>query len=210
MTLVGKKAPHFTVGAVINGEEIVDDFSLAQYVGRKNVIFFFYPKDFTFVCPTEIHAFQEKLAEFEKRDTIVVGCSTDTEETHLAWLNTPKDNAGIQGVTFPVVADVAKVISMNYGVLGGEYVYNNDTKTWSFNGAPIAYRGTFLIDKEGIVRHESINDFPLGRNIDEYIRLVDAQLHVEKYGEVCPANWEEGKDAMQATNKGVAEYLSTH
>jgi peroxiredoxin (alkyl hydroperoxide reductase subunit C) len=210
MILVGKKAPHFTVGAVINGEEIVDDFSLAQYVGRKNVIFFFYPKDFTFVCPTEIHAFQEKLAEFEKRDTIVVGCSTDTEETHLAWLNTPKDNAGIQGVTFPVVADVAKVISMNYGVLGGEYVYNNDTKTWSFNGAPIAYRGTFLIDKEGIVRHESINDFPLGRNIDEYIRLVDAQLHVEKYGEVCPANWEEGKDAMQATNKGVAEYLSTH
>jgi peroxiredoxin (alkyl hydroperoxide reductase subunit C) len=210
MTLVGKKAPHFTVGAVINGEEIVDDFSLAQYVGKKNVIFFFYPKDFTFVCPTEIHAFQEKLAEFEKRDTIVVGCSTDTEETHLAWLNTPKDNAGIQGVTFPVVADVAKVISMNYGVLGGEYVYNNDTKTWSFNGAPIAYRGTFLIDKEGIVRHESINDFPLGRNIDEYIRLVDAQLHVEKYGEVCPANWEEGKDAMQATNKGVAEYLSTH
>jgi peroxiredoxin (alkyl hydroperoxide reductase subunit C) len=210
MTLVGKKAPHFTVGAVINGEEIVDDFSLAQYVGKKNVIFFFYPKDFTFVCPTEIHAFQEKLAEFEKRDTIVVGCSTDTEETHLAWLNTPKDNAGIQGVTFPVVADVGKVISMNYGVLGGEYVYNNDTKAWSFNGAPIAYRGTFLIDKEGIVRHESINDFPLGRNIDEYIRLVDAQLHVEKYGEVCPANWEEGKDAMQATNKGVAEYLSTH
>ncbi len=210
MGLVGKKAPHFIVGAVINGEEIVDDFSLTQYVGKKNVLFFFYPKDFTFVCPTEIHAFQEKLAEFEKRDTIVVGCSTDSEETHLAWLNTPKDNAGIQGVTFPIVADNSKTISLNYGVLGGEYTYNNDTKLWSFNGAPIAYRGTFLIDKEGIVRHESINDFPLGRNIDEYIRLVDAQLHVEKYGEVCPANWEEGKDAMQATQKGVAEYFSTN
>lgn len=210
MGLVGKKAPVFTVGAVINGEEIVDDFSLSQYVGKKNVLFFFYPKDFTFVCPTEIHAFQEKLAEFEKRDTIVVGCSTDSEETHLAWLNTPKDNAGIQGVTFPIVADNSKTIAMNYGVLGGEYAYNNDIKLWSFSGAPIAYRGTFLIDKEGIVRHESINDFPLGRNIDEYIRLVDAQLHVEKYGEVCPANWEEGKDAMQATQKGVAEYFSTN
>jgi peroxiredoxin (alkyl hydroperoxide reductase subunit C) len=210
MSLVGKKAPHFTVGAVINGEEIVDDFSLSQYLGKKHVIFFFYPKDFTFVCPTEIHAFQEKLAEFEKRDTVVIGCSTDTEETHLAWLNTPKDNAGIQGVTFPIVADCSKVISMNYGVLGGEYVLNTDTKAWSFVGAPIAFRGTFLIDKEGIVRHESVNDFPLGRNIDEYIRLVDAQLHVEKYGEVCPANWEEGQDAMEANSSSVAAYLQAH
>ena len=210
MTLVGKKVPHFSVGAVINGEEIVDNFSLDQYLGKKNVLFFFYPKDFTFVCPTEIHAFQEKLAEFEKKDTVVVGCSTDSEERHLAWLNMPKDNAGIQGVTFPIVADSSKVISLNYGVLGGEYVYNNDAKSWSFSGTPIAYRGTFLIDKEGIVRHESINDFPLGRNIDEYLRLVDAQLHVEKYGEVCPAHWEEGKDAMVATNKGVSEYFSTN
>ncbi len=210
MSLVGKKAPQFTVGAVVNGEEIVDDFSLSQYLGKKHVIFFFYPKDFTFVCPTEIHAFQEKLAEFEKRDTVVIGCSTDTEETHLAWLNTPKDNAGIQGVTFPIVADSSKVISMNYGVLGGEYVLNADTKAWSFVGAPIAFRGTFLIDKEGIVRHESVNDFPLGRNIDEYIRLVDAQLHVEKYGEVCPANWEEGQDAMEANSSSVAAYLQAH
>lgn len=210
MTLVGKKAPHFSAGAVVNGEEIVEDFSLNQYLQKKNVLFFFYPKDFTFVCPTEIHAFQEKLSEFEKRDTIVVGCSTDSEETHLAWLNTPKDNAGIQGVTFPIVADHSKTISLNYGVLGGEYVYNNDTKQWSFNGAPMAYRGTFLIDKEGIVRHASVNDFPLGRNIDEYIRLLDAQIHVEKFGEVCPANWEEGKDAMVATNKGVTDYFSTN
>ena len=210
MALVGKKAPKFTVGAVINGEEIIENFSLEQYLGTKNVIFFFYPKDFTFVCPTEIHAFQEKIAEFAKRDTIVVGCSTDSEETHLAWLNTPKDNAGIQGVTFPLVADNSKVIAMNFGVLGGEYSFDSETRNWSFTGAPIAYRGTFLIDKEGIVRHESINDFPLGRNIDEYIRLIDAQLHVEKYGEVCPANWEEGETAIVATSKGVAEYFSSN
>ena len=208
MALVGKKAPTFTAGAVINGEEIVENFGLQQYIGNKNVILFFYPKDFTFVCPTEIHAFQEKLTEFEKRDTVVIGCSTDTEETHLAWLATAKDNGGIEGVTFPIIADTAKVISMNYGVLGGEYSFDNVARTWTFNGIPIAYRATFLIDKTGVVRHESINDFPLGRNIDEYIRLVDAQLHVEKFGEVCPANWEEGKEAMTATTEGVAEYFS--
>ncbi len=208
MALVGKKAPHFSAGAVINGEEIVEGFSLDQYLGQKHVILFFYPKDFTFVCPTEIHAFQEKLSEFERRNTVVIGCSTDTEETHLAWLNTPKDNGGIEGVTFPIIADTAKTISLNYGVLGGEYHYSVDTKTWSFIGTPIAFRGTYLIDKEGIVRHESVNDFPLGRNIDEYLRLLDAQLHVEKYGEVCPANWEEGEEAMLATNEGVAAYLS--
>ena len=210
MTLVGKKAPNFTTTAVINGDEVVENFSLSQYVGKKNILFFFYPKDFSFVCPTEIHAFQEKLFEFEKRDTIVVGCSTDTEETHMAWLSTPKDNAGINGVTFPLVADSSKIVAINYGVLGGEYIYNNETKSWAFEGAPIAYRGTFLIDKEGIVRHASINDFPLGRNIDEYIRLIDAQIHVEKYGEVCPANWEEGKEAMLATSEGVSGYFSTN
>jgi peroxiredoxin (alkyl hydroperoxide reductase subunit C) len=208
MALVGKKAPHFITGAVINGEEIVENFSLDQYIGKKHVIFFFYPKDFTFVCPTEIHAFQEKLAEFEKRNTVVIGCSTDTEETHLAWLNTPKDNGGIQGVTFPIVADASKVVSLNYGVLAGEYQFDVNTRQWSFSGAPVAFRGTYLIDKEGIVRHESINDLPLGRNIDEYLRLLDAQLHVEKFGEVCPANWEEGEAAMTATPEGVAEYFS--
>ena len=141
---------------------------------------------------------------------MVIGCSTDTEETHLAWLNKPKDNDGIEGVTFPIVADTSKVISLNYAVLAGEYVFNNDTRTWSFTGTPIAYRGTFLIDKADVVRHESINDFPLGRNIDEYIRLNDAQIHVEKFGEVCLANWEEGKEAMTATTAGVAEYFSTN
>ena len=208
MSLVGKKAPQISTGAVINGEEIVENFNLDQYIGKKNVILFFYPKDFTFVCPTEIHAFQEKLGEFEQKDTIVIGCSTDTEETHLAWLTTPKDNGGIEGITFPLIADTSKIVSLNYGVLGGTYQFNNENNTWSFKGVPVAYRGTFLIDKEGIVRHASVNDLPLGRNIDEYLRLVDAQIHVEKYGEVCPANWEDGEEAMVATKEGVSNYLS--
>ena len=208
MSLVGKKAPKISSGAVINGEEIVENFNLDQYLGKKNVILFFYPKDFTFVCPTEIHAFQEKSAEFAERDTIVVGCSTDTEETHLAWINTPRDNGGIEGITFPMIADTSKVVSLNYGVLGGTYQFDPEENLWSFEGVPVAYRGTYLIDKEGIVRHESINDLPLGRNIDEYLRLVDAQIHVEKYGEVCPANWEEGEEAMSATKEGVSNYLA--
>ncbi|MBA5630519.1 peroxiredoxin [Moheibacter lacus] len=208
MSLVGKKAPQFVAPAVLDGEEIVSDFTLP--IGEKNIVLFFYPKDFTFVCPTELHAFQEKLAEFEKRDAVVVGVSTDSEETHLAWLNTAKDNGGIQGITYPVVADLAKTISMDYGVLAGEYVNDYETDRIVFEGLPIAYRGTFIIDKNGVVRHETINDLPLGRNIDEYVRLLDAILHVEKFGEVCPANWEEGKAAMNATKEGVAEYLSTN
>ena len=169
MSLVGKKAPIFNAPAVINGDEIVEGFSLEQYIGEKDVVFFFYPKDFTFVCPTEILAFQEKLAEFEKRGVAVVGASTDTEETHLAWLMTSKDNGGIEGVTYPLVADTAKTIASNFGVLAGEWVYNEEG-TLEFEGTPVAYRGTFLIDKEGVVRQETINDLPLGRNIDEMIR----------------------------------------
>lgn len=209
MSLVGKKAPLFNAPAVVNGEEIVEDFSLSQYVGKQEVVFFFYPKDFTFVCPTEILAFQEKLAEFEKRGVAVVGASTDTEETHLAWLCTPKERGGIEGVTYPLVADTSKVIASNYGVLAGDWDYDEEGNL-SFSGLPIAYRGSFLIDKEGTVRHETINDLPLGRNIDEMIRLVDALQHVEKHGEVCPANWEDGKEAMQATKEGVASYLAAH
>ena len=209
MSLVGKSAPKFTASAVINGDEIVNDFSLEQFIGEKEVIFFFYPKDFTFVCPTEILAFQEKLAEFEKRGVAVVGASTDSEESHLAWLSTAKDNGGIEGVTYPIVADLSKVISNNYGVLAGDWNYD-DNGQLVFDGLPFAYRGTFLIDKAGVVRHETINDFPLGRNIDEYLRLVDALHHVEKHGEVCPANWEEGKDAMTPSKEGVADYLSSH
>ncbi len=209
MSLVGKKAPLFSAPAVVNGEEIVESFSLDQFIGKKEVVFFFYPKDFTFVCPTEILAFQEKLAEFEKRGVAVVGASTDTEETHLAWLMTPKNQGGIEGVTYPLVADTSKTIASNYGVLGGDWDYDEEGNL-TFVGNPIAFRGTFLIDKEGVVRQETINDLPLGRNIDEMIRLVDALQYVEKHGEVCPANWEEGKDAMQATREGVAEYLSAH
>lgn len=209
MSLVGKKAPIFNAPAVINGDEIVENFSLEQYIGNKDVIFFFYPKDFTFVCPTEILAFQEKLAEFEKRGVAVVGASTDTEETHLAWLMTAKDQGGIEGVTYPLVADAAKTIARNFGVLAGDWDYNEEGDL-VFQGIPVAYRGSFLIDKAGVVRHETINDLPLGRNIDEMIRLVDALHHVEKFGEVCPANWEEGKEAMKATKEGVSNYLSKH
>jgi peroxiredoxin (alkyl hydroperoxide reductase subunit C) len=209
MPLVRKTAPKFSAPAVINGEEIVNEFSLEQYLGNKYVVFFFWPKDFTFVCPTEILAFQEKLEEFHKRDCVVVGCSTDTEETHLAWLMTPKSNGGIEGVKFPVVADTAKTIAQNFDVLAGEYDYDENGNS-VFIGAPIALRGTFLIDKQGVIRHSVINDFPLGRSIDETLRMLEALIHVETYGEVCPANWEEGKDAMKATREGVSKYLSNH
>ena len=209
MSLVGKKAPIVNAPAVINGEEIVENFSLDQYIGKKEVMFFFYPKDFTFVCPTEIHAFQEKLSEFEKRGVAVVGASCDTEETHLAWLMTDKDKGGIAGVTYPLVAESAKTVATNYGVLAGDWSYDEDGSL-GFEGAPVAFRGTFFIDKEGIVRHETINDLPLGRNIYAMLRIVDAWKHVEAHGEVCPANWEEGKTAMNATREGVAEYLSSH
>jgi len=209
MSLVGKKAPLFTAPAVLKGNDIVDGFSLEQFIGKQEIILFFYPKDFTFVCPTEILAFQELLPEFEKRNVAVIGISTDTEESHWAWLNTPKKQGGIQGVTYPMVADVDKTISSNYGVLGGDWDYN-EAGELVFEGDAIAYRGTFLIDKEGIVRHEYVNFFSLGRNIPDTLRMVDAWHHTLEHGEVCPANWEEGKDAMEATHDGVAKYLSTH
>lgn len=209
MTLVTRKAPEFNAPAVINGNEIVENFSLNQYLGSKYVVFFFYPKDFTFVCPSELIAFQAKLAEFEKKDVAVVGCSTDTEQTHQAWLNTEKNNGGIKGITYPLVADVDKTIATNFGVLAGDYDYNESGQL-SFNGIPVALRGTFLIDKEGVVRHGSVNDLPLGRSIDEFLRLVDALQFNEEHGEVCPANWKEGEDGMVATADGVADYLSKH
>lgn len=207
MSLVGKKAPSFTAPAVLKGYEVVEEFSLDQYLGKKYVVFYFYPKDFTFVCPTEILAFQEKLAAFEAKDTVVVGCSTDTENSHFAWLSMPKNKGGIEGVKYPMVADTSKTISSNFGVLAGNYDID-DAGNMIFVGVPIAYRGTFLIDKEGIVRHETINDFPLGRNIDETLRMVEALQHVEKYGEVCPANWGEGDKAIKETVESVSEYLA--
>ena len=205
--LVGKKAPVFSATAVVNGGEIIENFSLEQFIGKKHVIFFFYPADFTFVCPTEILAFQEKMEEFEKRGVAVVGCSTDSEFSHWKWLQTPKNEGGIQGVKYPLVADSAMNIAENFGVLAGEYDYNEEGFA-EFKGAPVAYRGTFLIDKEGIVRHQVVNDLPLGRSIDEALRMVDALQFFEKHGEVCPADWHQGEEAMKATFDGVAEYLS--
>ncbi len=207
--LVGKKAPSFSAPAVVNGGTIEENFSLDQYVGKNHVLFFFYPKDFTFVCPSELHAFQSKLAEFEARGCKVVACSTDTEESHWAWLNTPKNSGGIQGVTYPIVADTAKTISEAYGVLAGEYDYDMEGKMVA-NGPMIAYRGLFLIDKEGTVMHQLVNNLPLGRNVDEALRMVDALQFFEENGEVCPANWQKGEDGMTASFEGVADYLSTH
>ena len=206
-TLVGKKAPVFKAEAVVNGSEFAENFSLEQFIGKKYVVFFFYPLDFTFVCPTEILAFQEKLAEFEKRNTAVVGCSVDSSHSHWAWLQTEKNKGGIKGVKYPLVADLSKTIAENYGVLAGEYDYNDNDEA-IFVGAPVAYRGLFLIDKKGVVRHQLVNDLPLGRNVDEAIRMVDALQFFEENGEVCPANWQKGDDGMKASHVGVAEYLS--
>lgn len=204
--LVGKMAPDFNVSAVINGEEIVENFTLSQFNG-KYVLLFFYPKDFTFVCPTELHAFQEKLAEFEKRGVQVIGASTDTEQSHWGWLQVPKNQGGIEGVTYPIIADTNKTVSYNYDVLLGEWEYNEEGQLEA-NGELIAYRGLFLIDKEGLVRHQLVNDLPLGRNVDEAIRMIDALQFFEDKGEVCPANWEKGKEGMKADHKGVADYLA--
>jgi peroxiredoxin 2/4 len=207
--LIGKKAPYFEADAVVNGGEFVEKFSLEQFTGKKHVVFFFYPLDFTFVCPTEILAFQQRIEEFEKRNVAVVGCSVDSKFSHWAWLNTPKIQGGIQGVKYPLVSDLSKTIASNYDVLAGEYDYNDEGEM-IFNGAPVAYRGLFLIDKQGIVRHQIVNDLPLGRSIDEAIRMIDALQYFEEHGEVCPANWMPGKDAMAATAEGVAAYLSNN
>jgi len=207
--LVGKKAPLFEATAVVNGGEFVEKFSLEQYIGKKHVIFFFYPLDFTFVCPTEILAFQEKIEEFEKRNVAVVGCSVDSPHSHWAWLNTEKNDGGIKGVKYPLVSDLSKTISENFDVLAGTYEYNEDGEA-EFDGEPVAYRGLFLIDKQGVVRHQVVNDLPLGRSINEAIRIVDAWQFHEEFGEVCPANWEPGQDAMEASAEGVAKYLSNH
>lgn len=207
--LIGQKAPHINSNAVINGNEIVNNFTLDQYIGKKQVVLFFYPLDFTFVCPTELHAFQEKLSEFEKRNVAVVGCSVDSEFSHYAWLQMEKNKGGIKGVTYPLIADLAKTIAENYGVLASEYDYDEEGKSVC-NGTPVAYRGLFLIDKAGIIRHYVINDLPLGRNVDEAIRIVDALQHFEEVGEVCPANWHKGADAMKASGEGVSDYLSKH
>jgi peroxiredoxin (alkyl hydroperoxide reductase subunit C) len=205
--LVGKKAPSFSASAVVNGGEIVDNFSLDQFIGKKYTVLFFYPKDFTFVCPTELHAFQERLKDFEDRNVAVVAVSTDTEQSHWGWLQLSKEAGGIKGVTYPLVADTNKTISANYDVLAGEWDYTDEGEMMA-HGELIAYRGLFLIDKEGIVRHQLVNDLPLGRNVEEAIRMVDALQFLEENGEVCPANWSKGEKGMQATHDGVSAYLS--
>jgi peroxiredoxin 2/4 len=190
MSLIGKKAPLFNAPAVVNSDEIIEEYSLEPFIGKKEVVLFFYPRDFSFICPAEIIAFQEKLPEFKKRGVEIVGISTDTAETHLAWLMTPQDQGGIMGVMFPLIADVSKTITSSFGVLGGEYRFN-ETGDLLFSGIPVALRATFLIDKEGIIRHEYINDYSVGRNIDETLRMVAAWQHFEKSGELCTANWNE-------------------
>lgn len=207
--LVGKNAPKFDSPAVLNGSEIVENFSLEQYKGKKYVIFFFYPADFTFVCPTEIVAFQDKIKEFEDRDVAVVGCSTDSEFSHWKWLQTPLNDGGIKGVKFPLVADLTKTISENYDVLAGEYDVNEEGES-IFIGDPKAYRGLFLIDKEGVVRHQVVNDMPLGRSVTEALRMVDALQFFEENGEVCPADWHKGEEGLQATQEGISKFLGKH
>ncbi len=189
--LVGKPAPLFKAKAVV-GEEIVE-LSMSEMRG-KYVILFFYPLDFTFVCPTELHAFQEKLPEFENRNTQILGCSVDSCYSHYAWLQMPKDKGGIKGITYPIISDLNKTIAKDYDVLNVN--------------EGIAYRGLFLINKEGIVHHQIVNDLPLGRSVDEALRMLDALIFVEKHGEVCPANWQEGKKSLKPTKEGVEQYFS--
>jgi len=204
--LVGKPAPFFNAKAV-KGAEIIEDFNLNQYLGEKYVVLFFYPKDFTFVCPTELISFQKRIAEFESRNTAVVGCSTDSEFSHWAWLQTPQKKGGIEGVNYPIVADINKTISDDYDVLAAEYVEDEDGDVF-LEGEMVAYRGLFLIDMDGIVRHQVVNDMPLGRSVDEILRVIDALQHFEEHGEVCPMDWHKGDDAMTASHDGVADYLS--
>lgn len=189
--LVGKPAPQFVAKAVCGGK-IIDEFNFADLQG-KYVIFFFYPLDFTFVCPTELHAFQEKLADFHARGAEVVACSVDSWFSHLAWLETPKSKGGIEGITYPIVADLTKEISKDYDVLKTD------------DG--IAYRGLFLVDKSGIVRHQLVNDLPLGRSVEEALRMLDALIFFEKHGEVCPANWHQGDQAMRPDKSGLEEFF---
>lgn len=192
MVLVGKKAPNFKAQTVFGSD--MKEIELSDYQG-KYVLLFFYPLDFTFVCPTELVAFQNKLSEFQEKNVEVLGCSVDSQFSHLAWVNTPKNKGGIEGTTYGLVSDLGGKIAREYDVLSDDNV---------------AFRGLFLIDKEGVVRHQIVNDLPLGRNVDEAIRMVDALQHFEKNGEVCPANWAKGGQAIQATSESVSQYLSSH
>jgi len=189
--LVGKEAPDFSATAVVGGD-FKENFTLSSHRG-KNVLLFFYPLDFTFVCPTELHAFQEKADAFKKLNTEVIGCSIDSQFSHLAWLKTPKAKGGIEGIKYPLVADINKTIARDYDVL--------------IQDAGVALRGAFLIDEKGVVRHQTVNDLPLGRNIDEFLRLIEALRFHEEHGEVCPANWQKGAKTMSPDQKGLDNYF---
>jgi len=191
--LVTNKAPDFTATAVLGDNQIVDNFNLYENFGPKGTVLFFYPLDFTFVCPSEIIAFDKRLEEFKNRGINVIGVSIDSQFSHFAWKNTPVNQGGIGQVRFPLVADITKQISRDYDVLFKEGV---------------ALRGSFLIDKDGTVRHAVINDLPLGRNIDEMLRMIDTMLFTNEYGEVCPAGWQKGDKGMTASTAGVADYLA--
>ncbi|MGL9779822.1 peroxiredoxin [Wolbachia endosymbiont of Dactylopius coccus] len=195
MNLVTKSAIDFTASAVLSDGEIVDDFCLSKHIKNKYAILFFYPHDFTFVCPTELISLNNRINEFAKRGIEVIGISVDSKFSHYKWRNTPVNDGGIGEVSYTLVSDIKKSISRDYGVLHDDSV---------------ALRATFVIDDKFIVRHQSINDLPLGRNIDEFIRIVDAINHNKEHGEVCPAGWKRGKPAMQASNEGVADYLNSY
>ncbi len=192
--LVGREAPDFTAAAVLGNGEIVEEFTLSEHIKDKYAVIFFYPLDFTFVCPSELIAFDHRLDEFKKRNCEVIGVSIDSQFTHHAWRNTPVEKGGIGPVRYPLVADVTHQICQDYGVEHPE--------------AGVAFRGSFLIDRAGIVRHQVVNDLPLGRNVDEMIRMVDALQFHEQHGEVCPAGWQPGQKGMEATPDGVAKFLA--
>jgi len=193
--LVTKKAPDFTATTVLGNNQIVDNFNLYENLGEKGAVLFFYPLDFTFVCPSELIAFDHRLESFTERGINVIGVSVDSQFSHFAWKNTPVNQGGIGQVRYPLVADLNKQISRDYDVLLGDSV---------------ALRGSFLLDKDGTVRHAVINDLPLGRNIDEMLRMIDAMLFTNEHGEVCPAGWAKGDAGMKASTEGVAEYLASH
>ena len=209
---VGKKFPSIEVDAM---SEMGDTFKvnvLEEAVkNKKKVVLFWYPKDFTYVCPTELHAFQEAMPEFDKRNTILIGASCDTPEVHFAWLSTPKDNGGIEGVTYPILADANRNLANILKVLDTTNErYDEELDAVQTDGNSTPYRATFILDEDGMVFHQAMNFFPVGRNVNEFLRLIDAYSHNQKFGEVCPANWEEGKDAMKENRDGVADYLSKH
>jgi len=206
--LVTKQAPDFTATAVMGDNSFKEDFSLSDYKG-KYVVLFFYPLDFTFVCPSEIIAFDHRLKEFEDRGVQVIGVSVDSHFTHLAWKNTPVNDGGIGRIRYPLVADLTKEVAADYDVLVGNTTAEDDCGDQvHLLGGSVALRGSFLIDKEGVVRHQVVNDLPLGRNIDEMLRMIDALQFHEEHGEVCPAGWDKSKKGMDASPEGVAAYLA--